>query len=255
MPSPFPGMNPYVEQDLAWHDFHERFLILGAGIIGAQVRPHYIVKIDEHVYLHEQGDETRQLLRRADLVLIPTRWPTSPEPAVGLLEAPMRIRFPEVDIGRETFVEIRDRHSLELVTVIELLSPSNKRPGPDRDQYVAKRRQIPTSPAHLVEIDLLRGGEPMPSLDRPDCRYSTLISRAVERPLAGFWPIDLRDRLPAIPIPVRPIHPPATLDLQELLQRVYDEAGYEFYIDQGAPRPPLTADDATWSLQFVPQQP
>jgi hypothetical protein len=253
MPSPFPGMNPYLERDVSWHDFHERFVILGAGVIGAQVRPHFIVKIDEHVYIHELGDASRRLLGRADLGLAPTRWPNAPAPGVGLLEAPARIRLPEVDVAREAYVEIRDRHSQELITVLELLSPSNKRGGPDREQYLAKRGQILASPAHLVEIDLLRGGEPMPSQERPDCIYSVLVSRAEERPLAGFWPIGLRDRLPAIPIPLRPPHPEATLDLQELLHRVYDEAGYEYYIYAGAPQPPLAPDDAAWARPFLPQ--
>jgi hypothetical protein len=160
--------------------------------------------------------------------------------------------LPVVDVAREAYVEIRDRHSQELVTVLELLSPSNKRSGPDREQYLAKRGQILSSPAHLVEIDLLRGGEPMPSEDRPTCTYSVLVSRAEERPLAGFWPLGLRERLPAIPIPVRPPHPDATLDLQELLHRVYEEAGYEYYIYQGAPQPPLATEDAVWARPFVP---
>ncbi|MBV8606941.1 MAG: DUF4058 family protein, partial [Singulisphaera sp.] len=127
MLSPFPGMNPYLERDVAWHDFHERFVILGAGIIGAQVRPHYIVKIDEHVYIHELGDESRRLEGRADQGLTPTRMSTAPTPGVGLIEAPARIRLPEVDVAREAYLEIRDRDAQELVTVLELLSPSNKR--------------------------------------------------------------------------------------------------------------------------------
>ena len=255
MLSPFPGMNPYLERDVTWNDFHERFVILGAGIIGDQVRPHYIVKIDEHVYIHELGDESRRLEGRADQGLTPTRMSTAPTPGVGLIEAPARIRLPEVDVAREAYLEIWDRDAQELVTVLELLSPSNKRGGPDRDQYLAKRGQVLASSAHLVEIDLLRGGEPMPSRDRPACTYSVLVSRAEERPLAGFWPLGLRARLPSIPIPLRPPHPVATLDLQELLDRVYDEAGYEHYIYEATPQPPLAPDDVAWARQFVPLPP
>ena len=138
MPSPFPGMNPYIEQDDVWHDFHARFLPAAAEAIGSQVQPDYIVKIDEHVYVHELPSEPRRLLGRADL-----------------------------SVEHETFIEIRDRRSRELVCAIEVLSPSNKRPGPDREQYLTKRRQILSSPAHLVEIDLLRGGVAMPTEDRP----------------------------------------------------------------------------------------
>src|SRR6202011_1559181 len=110
--------------------------------------------------------------------------------------------LPLQDIERVPFLEVRDRQGRELVAVIELLSPSNKRPGEDREQYLAKRRELLRSPAHLVEIDLLRGGPPMPLEDRPVCDYSVLVSRAERRPVAAFWPLRLRDRLPVIPIPL-----------------------------------------------------
>jgi len=223
MPSPFPGMNPYIEQDDVWHDFHARFLPAAAEAIGSQVQPDYIVKIDEHVYVHELPSEPRRLLGRADL-----------------------------SVEHETFIEIRDRRSRELVCVVELLSPSNKRPGSNREQYLAKRRQILNSPAHLVEIDLLRDGEPMPSEDRPPCTYSIMVSRAIDRPEAGFWSIGLRDRLPSIPIPLRPPHTNAWLDIQALLHRVYDAAGYQLYIYEGTPSPGLSQDDIAWSRQFIP---
>lgn len=229
MPSPFPGMNPYLEQDDVWHDFHERFLPAAAEAIGAQVQPDYIVKIDEHVYVHELPFEPRRLLGRADLGVTPTRPLAEATPAVGLLDAPTRVRLPAADIEHESFIEIRDRRSRELVCVVELLSPSNKRPGPDREQYLAKRRQILNSPAHLVEIDLLRGGAAMPSEDRPSTTYSVMVSRADDRPEAGFWAIGVRDPLPMIPIPLRPPHADARLDLQALLHRIYEAAGYQFY--------------------------
>jgi hypothetical protein len=103
-----------------------------------------------------------------------------------------------------------------------------------------------------VEIDLLRGGEAMPSEDRPSCAYSVMVSRADDRPEAGFWAIGLRDRLPVIPIPLRPPHADARLDLQALLQRIHDAAGYSFYIYEGTPSPGLVRDDIEWSRQFLP---
>ncbi len=220
MPSPFPGMNPYLEQDDVWHDFHERFLPAAAEVIGAQVQPNYIVKIDEHVYVHELPAGSR--------------------------------RLSGVDVESESFIEIRDRRSRERVCVIELLSPANKRPGPDREQYLAKRGMLLNSPAHLVEIDLLRSGEPMPSEGRPVCAYSVAVSRVEERPDAGFWPIGLRDRLPEIPIPLRTPHPDARLDLQALLNRIYDAAGYAYYIHEGSPAPPLSPEEAAWARPLFP---
>jgi hypothetical protein len=257
MPSPFPGMNPYLERDIAWHDFHERFLILGAGIIGAQVRPNYVVKVDDHIFVHEVLVESRQPVGRADLGIVPTHQSVVPNPIgnLAVLEAPAHIRVPDGDVTREAFLEIRDRHSHEVVTVVELLSPSNKqRGGTDRAQYLAKRRQIFSSQVHFIEIDFLRGGEPMPGEGRPACCYSVLVSRAEERPLAGFWPIDLHDRLPVVPVPLRAPHPDATIDLQVLLDRVYDEAGYEFYIYDGAPHPHLNEAQEAWARTFVPRR-
>jgi hypothetical protein len=94
----------------------------------------------------------------------------------------------------------------------------------------------------------------MPVETRSACSYSVLVSTVEERPEAAFWPIGLRDRLPVIPIPLREPHPPATLDLQELLHRVYDEAGYEYDIYDGSPQPPLSAEEVEWARQFVPQR-
>lgn len=253
MASPFPGMNPYLEQDDVWHDFHERFLPAAAEVIGSQVQPEYIVKIDEHVYVHELPADSRRFLGRADLGVTAVRpAPGSASTAAGVLDAPARIRLPAVDIEGESFIEIRDRRSRELVCVVELLSPSNKRPGPDREQYLAKRGQLLNSPAHLVEIDLLRTGDPMPSEDRPACTYSVAVSRVEDRPVAGFWPVGLRDRLPVIPVPLRPPHPDARLDLQGLLHRIYDAAGYALYIYETSPSPALAPDDAAWARCLIP---
>ena len=159
MPSPFPGMNPYLEQEDVWHDFHERFIPLAATLLGGQLRPRYIVKIDEHIYVHDLAAESRRWVGRADVSLgrgspEATHEP-APGPATGLLEAPAQVRLPAVDRERLSYVEIRDRRDRELVTVIELLSPANKYMGPDRGQYLAKRVELLNGPVHLVEIDLL----------------------------------------------------------------------------------------------------
>jgi hypothetical protein len=257
MPSPFPGMNPYLEREIAWHDFHERFLILGAGIIGAQVRPNYVVRVDDHIFVHEPTGEPRPTAGRADLSTAPTPPRAAPPRGeVAVLEAPARIRVPQGEVTWEAYLEILDRHSREVVTVVELLSPSNKRKsGMDRAQYLAKRRNVLASRTHLVEIDLLRGGAPMPDEGRPECTYSVLVSRAEERPDAGFWPLGLSDQLPVIPIPLRAPHGEASLDLQGLLHRVYDEASYEYDIYDGPPQPALNAEEAAWARAFLPATP
>ncbi|MBL8793718.1 MAG: DUF4058 family protein, partial [Planctomycetia bacterium] len=244
MPSPFPGMNPYLEQESVWQNFHQHFCAHCLEVLVPQVRPKYIVKLEENVYLHELPARERLLLGRPDLSVSRIHRETSAAPAAVLTPAPVYVNVPiAVDIERQSCVEIRDRADRQLIAAIELLSPSNKRSGPDREQYVAKRRQLLNSPVHFVEIDLLRGGPRMPLDDLPPCEYYALVSRYEERPRGGIWPLRLRDQLPSIPIPLRAGDPDARLDLQAILHRLYDAAGYEDYIYTGQPQPPLPPED------------
>jgi hypothetical protein len=246
-------MNPYLEQEDAWHDFHESFMPLAREILSAQVLPRYFVKIDEHLFIHEPEEESRRFLGRGDVTVAPASTAGGPSSATGVLEAPVHVWLPAPDVERLSYLEIRDRHNRQLITVLELLSPSNKRPGRDRDQYIDKRDQLLVGSANLVEIDLLRGGPRMPMNDLPECDYYALVSRAEERPRAGIWPLRLRDRLPTIPVPLRQGEPDARLDLQAVLHRIYDAAGYAVYIYAGEPEPPLTPEDAAWAQQFLPK--
>jgi hypothetical protein len=256
MPSPFPGMNPFLEQDDVWHDFHEKLMPAIAERLVAQVRPNYIIKIDEHIYVHEQPQEpSRRLMERADVGVAGSGSGPGGRVGAGVLEAPVRVHVPVLDVERLAFVEVRDRRGRELVTVIEVLSPSNKRPGPDRAQYLAKRQGLLNGRVHLVEIDLLRGGAPMPLGDRPLCAYSVLVSRVEERPGAEFWPLALRDPLPTVPVPLRHPDGAAGLDLQAVLHHVYDASGYEDYVYTGSPEPPLGPEDRPWAEALVPVGP
>jgi hypothetical protein len=249
MPSPFPGMDPYLEQADVWEDFHGRFIPVAAEWIGAQVQPAYIVKIGVTVYIHEPPGEQRVLLGRPDVAVTDRPVPPAPVGATTI-EAPAYARvIPAVDIRREPSVEIRDRQSRQLVTALELLSPANKRPGPDREQYLRKRRQYFQARVNLVEIDLLRGGPRLPLADLPECDYYALVARPEEHPRVAVWPIHLRDRLPTIPIPLRPADCDATLDLQAALQRAYDAAGYRHYVYDGSPAPPLPEVDHAWAAE------
>ncbi len=169
----------------------------------------------------------------------------APKYIVRLEESPQQ-EFEEIP-----FLEVRDRSGRELVSVIELLSPSNKRAGDDREQYLTKRRELIRSAAHLVEIDLLRGWTPMPQAGRPECDYSVMVSLAEKRPAADFWPVKLRERLPVIPIPLRAPDTAPQVDLQAALHRAYDGPGYEHFIYSGEPEPPLSADDADWARQLI----
>jgi len=229
MPSPFPGMNPWLEQDDAWHDFHKRFMPAAAESLTGQVRPNFFVKLAAQVYRHALPADERG----------------------GRLHGQVGDSL-AIDVERSSYIEIRDPRDRQLITVIELLSPANKRPGPDRDHYLAKRRQIFSSNVHFVELDLLRDYPRLPIEGLPECDYYALVSQAETRPKVALWPIGLREPLPTIPIPLRSPAAPPRLDLQQLLNRVYDGAGYENYIYGGQPEPPLRPEDAAWAAQFLP---
>lgn len=163
-------------------------------------------------------------------------------------------RISEENGDRIPFLEIRDRAGWNLVTVLELLSPSDRRIGDDPVRYLGRRRASFSGQAHRVEIDLLRGEPRVPrQVGSQDHDYSILVSRADRRLPAALWKIRLRDRLPEIPVPLREPDEDASVDLQQVLHRTYDGPGYEHFIYDHWPEPRLSAEDAAWAQQFVPK--
>ena len=253
MPSPFPGMNPFLEQDDEWSDFHFRLIYCIAEAIASQVVPRYRVMFEQYLYLQEAPGGPHRAGPKSDVGVRIATGRAAPGVSIAVLEAPARIHLPWPEVEQQVFLEIRDGSSRELVTVLEVLSPSNK--GRHREQYLRKREQVLVSTAHLVELDLLRGGEPLPAPDRPECDYSVVVSRAEQRPEAECWPIWLREPLPVVPVPLRAPDRDATLDLQCLLHRIYDSGGFAQNIYEAPPRPPLRPDDELWARQVVPAAP
>jgi hypothetical protein len=245
-------MNPFLEQPDSWHSFHESFCPAILEAIVPQIRPKYIAKIDEFVYLHELSAEERRLVGRGDVTVSQRNDRDSSVLVAPTVAASVfgSVRL-AVDEERLSFIRVLDRETREVVTVIELLSPSNKDSGEDRSQYLGKRERVLESPAHLVELDLLRGGRRPPIDDQPECDYCVMVSRAEMRPRVELWPFSLRDPLPRIPVPLRSPDPDAVLDLQAILNRVYDAAGYEDYIYSGTPKPPLSPNDQQWAMELL----
>lgn len=128
----------------------------------------------------------------------------------------------------------------------------DKQHGPDRERCLETRKQLLASDVHYVEIDLRRGGTRLPPGNLPESDYYALVSRAQQRSRIDVWPIRVRERLPMIPVPVRSEHADAILDLQAVLNGIYDDAGYAYHIYSGEPEPPLSRVDAAWARQFVP---
>jgi hypothetical protein len=246
MPSPFPGMNPYIEQPAVWQDFHTRFMVLAAELIGVQVEPRYFVKVEEHLFVHERSADERGGQGAANIAKAVGTTATTPS-------APATVFIPDgVDEVPQRYLEIRDRQKRQVVTVLELLSPSNKDPNGDREQYWKKTRLLLSRTAvGLVEIDLLRGGPRLPWVDMPKCDYYALVSCPEEQPRVDFWPFQLRESLESIPIPLRAGEPKPTLDLKAMTHRIYDAGLYRLFIYGTDQEPPLSTDDAVWATQIL----
>lgn len=251
MPSPFPGMNPYLEQNDTWEDFHHEFLTRARAQLEAQVGPAYYVKVEVRLYIHELSAQERRYFGRADAAVTSSAEPDHGAP-VAQIDSPVTLTLPAVELARESWLEVRDRRDRRVITAVELLSRGNKDRAEHREAYLAKRNEILAGRVHLIEIDLLRGGErpSIPSL--PTCDYYALVSRCEHRPNMSFWPIGLRERLPVIAVPLSGADPNAQLDLQRALDDAYDAARYDKYIYAEEPQPPLSADDAEWARQFIP---
>jgi uncharacterized protein DUF4058 len=251
MPSPFPGMNPYLEHPSVWHDFHQSFIPAAREALTPQVTPRYFVRVEEHVYLRDPEDDGKILLGQSDVDVGLTLPPKRDDAAVALLSAPVQIDMPELDELRLDYLEVLTVNDRKLVTVIELLSPANKDAGPHRDRYLRKRQELIANGVNFVELDLLRGGPRLPPVNRTKCDYYALVCRTVRRPKADVWPIALRDPLPPIPIPLAPGDREAELNVGAVLNRVYDGAGYAHTIYEHQPIPRLSPADAVWAEEIV----
>jgi len=243
-------MNPYLEHPHVWQDFHESFMPALRDAIYVHLPTDYIVKIEEFIYVHEL--DHREPVGRPDLGIVERPTNRVVETGTATFAAPAHVTIPMIDEERLSFLEIRDRRNWQLIAVVELLSPSNKYAGPDREQHLAKRQRLLHSAAHLVEIDLLRGSPRLPLRDLPVCDYFVMVSRTAERPRAAIWPIRLREQLPTVPLPLRGAAETCSVDLQQVLHRVYDMAFYGRWIYTMEPEPGLRPEDAEWARGLIP---
>jgi hypothetical protein len=258
MPSPFPGMDPYLEDPGLWPDVHHRIISIASDYIAERVAPKYYVSIEERVYISGQDDPGRSVMIPDVRIAARPGWEDRPfEPgggtAVGVAE-PIVVTTLFEDEIYESRVEIVDRERRQVVAVIEVLSPANKVLGSrGRVSFEEKREEVMHSPSHFVEIDLLRGGEGVRTRETlPPCEYLVHLSRNSKRPKALAWPIRLSQRLPVIPIPLNAGDPDARLDLQAVLTTAYDRAHYDDSINYTRePNPPLPPEWAAWSDRLL----
>ncbi len=254
MPSPFPGMDPFIEGQVG-KGFHTRFIAVLSEILVAQLRPRYVVQIEEYVYLAREDEEPDRLFE-PDLAVVegPAEASTVAEnSAVTATLAPAIHTIPLPRQHRQRFLSIRNTQSRNVVTVIELLSPWNKTPGDGWSEYLVKRSNIFYTPAHLVEIDLLRCGQRLPTREPlAAADFFAFVCRQQKLPHVEVYGWTLRDPLPVIPIPLASDDPDARLDLQAAFTTTYDRAGYDYALDYHSPvEPPLEASLAEWVRSVV----
>jgi hypothetical protein len=258
MPSPFPGMDPFIEGQV-WKDFHHAFIGEARATLIPQVRPRYVVRVEERVYLDEQPDEEITLIE-PDVMVVEDSEAEGPGPrgaGAALAVEPVILSLPMPAEQKQRFLALRERETLRLVTVIEILSPTNKRGGSDgRRQYLEKRKELLRSSVHLVELDLLRGGRRLPvrgSLPAGD--YFAFVARAGYRPRAEVYAWTMRQPLPTVPVPLAGVDPDAALHLQAIFTSAYDRAGYDYSLDYRRPvEPPLGEADAAWTQEILAQR-
>ncbi len=254
MPSPFPGMDPYLEHPHFHADLHQNLAVKIANQLGPRLRPNYVARLLPRDVLDRPGEEELRVMF-PDVAV--RRIPSAPQlplagggVAVAIAPAPMKaVNIMRVPF-RQVTVEIRSVASGLLVAAIEILSPVNKRAESDgQEAYLRKRDGLLGASVHLLEIDLLRRGDRLP-VEPPipeSADYAVVLSRADARLNAEIWPIALSDPLPVVPVPLLPPDPDVPLDLNAAIQSIYDRAGYDLDLDYSVPPwPPLTREQSAW---------
>ncbi len=261
MPSPFPGMDPYLEGYL-WPDVHQALAYQFRKQLAPLVEPNYAVRLavymlSDRIPAHELG------IMYPDVEVVRAQTPRNVRESLASAESipaaitPAALTIPvafPIQV-RTVEVEIRDVARNLLVTSIEILSPANKR-EPGLDQYLAKRDELRQAGVHVLEIDLIRRGtRPWPGTNLPRAAYLATLTRA-KHVQAEAWPFDLQESLPVLPVPLRDPHPDVPLDLKAALDTVYDEARYDLTIDyrQPPPDPELSEGDKHWMSKLMDER-
>lgn len=241
-------MDPYLEGSL-WMSVHTQLCAEIARQLAPLVRPRYLALTTERFVLEEPESiavATSSIYR--DVSVISTLHGDEGGKPRSAIAAPLRLATVLPAAIPHVTVEIRDAAGRQLVTAIEVLSPSNKQ-GDGRKEYLSKRRGLLLSSAHVLEIDFLRQGARVPTKEPlPKCHYFVFLSRAETRPIMEVWPIRLHDALPTVPVPLLPGDPDVPLNLLAAFTNVYDLLGYDLAVDYRRPSEiPLGPEDAAWA--------
>jgi Protein of unknown function (DUF4058) len=257
MPGPFPGMDPYLEHPAGWPNFHHLFITFASVALNQVLPGHYVARISERVYVIPPE---RNLY--PDVIVLerpaprPAPAPRAGGTAVALATEPTGILTVLPEERHEGFIQImRPDQEDAVITVLELLSPSNKAPGSDgRELYRTKPQELLRSPTSLIEIDLLRSGEHTVAPPRERLlslgQWDYLVVSRRGGPMGRYevWLIALPEPLPRIRVPLAGEDPDVVLDLQAVLDRCYEEGAYARQVNyRREPVPPLEGDTLEWA--------
>jgi hypothetical protein len=257
MPSPFPGMDPFLEDPALWPDVHNSLIGVIREFLVRRLSDKYYARIEERVYISDEDDPGRAVLIpdvRVGQHSEPLRQAATTGAATLEITKPLVIATLLDDEIHEPFIEIIDRAERQVVTVIEVVSPSNKVMGSrGRESYRTKRAEVLRSPTHWLEIDFLRSGTPwIPRQMTAQGDYFVYLSRIEHRPNAYLWPIRLPEPLPVVAVPLKGGDADIPLDLQAVLATAYERAGYDRVVDYRKPPViPLPQEYEAWADQLL----
>lgn len=246
-------MDPYLEHPTLWPDVHNRLLVALGDDLSPRLAPRYYIGVEHHTYVVDANSQAT-FLGRPDLVFVPKE-PLGSTSRLPLADVDvLEIELPLSETVEQAHLEVRGVPSGEVVTVIELLSPANK-VGTGRDEYLKKRDRILHSTTNLVELDLLRGGEPLPTLTpAPRRHYRFVISRATRHPYAQLYAFNMQHPLPTFALPLRPKEAEIAVDIGAILRALYARVRFDLALDYTRPAvPPLEAEDAAWADGLIQQ--
>jgi hypothetical protein len=239
-------MDPYLEDPVIWPDFHTTLIVAMRAELNSVLPEGYLAVTDRHVWIEGPKGKKRRP-REPDVFVARAGRRSERQEAPAAVAAPRHITLPLRERKGRPYLKITDGRDRRVVTVVELLCPSNKTPGEDYEQYLAKREEYLASGVNLVEVNLLRAGR-LPPLGEAavELQYYILVCRADELPDAAIWPFTVRDPFPDFSIPLRKGNQVA-FNLRAGMDRAYGEAKYEQEINYGRPPvPPFDENDAGW---------
>lgn len=240
-------MDPYLEQPSEWPSLHLRLLAAFSDALSAALPTQFFVSVDQRVYMTSPGDEDRDAIEPDVYVVKETQ-----AIYVPAITQPVLVDRQDLDPEiHDRFLEIRDTRSRKVITIIELLSPFNKRAQAQGFRaFRRKRNQVMASSCNWIEIDLLRAGlRPQEVEGRSD--YYALLKRGDRFGPYEVWFFNLRQPMPTIAVPLIEPHADIPLDLQRIFEDVYVRTRYANSIDYTAPLSDLPTQDQSWANEQI----